>query len=116
MTSLLLEARRFERYARDIPTDREVGKRTLAVRLGDRRTRWFYTLLVAGAFVLVVVAALIGPTGALVGLAGAALAVRPVRTVLGGAVGRDLIAVLGGTGKVQLVTGALTVLGILLTA
>ena len=101
---------------RDIPTDREVGKRTLAVRLGDRRTRWFYTLLVAGAFVLVVVAALIGPTGALVGLAGAALAVRPVRTVLGGAVGRDLIAVLGGTGKVQLVTGALTVLGILLTA
>ncbi len=101
---------------RDIPTDREVGKRTLAVRLGDRRTRWFYTLLVAGAFVLVVGAALIGPIGALVGLAGAALAVRPVRTVLGGAVGRDLIAVLGGTGKVQLVTGALTVLGILLTA
>ena len=33
---------------RDIPTDREVGKRTLAVRLGDRRTRRLYAGLVVG--------------------------------------------------------------------
>ena len=32
---------------RDIPTDTEHGKRTLAVRLGDRRTRLLYTGLVA---------------------------------------------------------------------
>ncbi|MFN8023106.1 MAG: 1,4-dihydroxy-2-naphthoate polyprenyltransferase [Acidimicrobiales bacterium] len=101
---------------RDIPTDRDVGKRTLAVRLGDRRTRWFYALLVAAAFVLLVVAAVVGPVGALAGLLGVVLAVPPVRTVLRGAVGRDLIAVLGGTGKVQLATGVLTVIGILLTA
>jgi 1,4-dihydroxy-2-naphthoate octaprenyltransferase len=44
------------------------------------------------------------------------LAVPPVRTVLGGAVGRELIAVLGGTGKVQLAAGALITLGIAVTA
>jgi len=37
---------------RDIPTDRDVGKRTLAVRLGDQRTSWFYVVLIALAFVL----------------------------------------------------------------
>jgi len=99
---------------RDIPTDREVGKRTLAVRLGDRRTRWFYTGLVAAAAVLVVVVALAGHGWAVIGLAGFALAVAPVRSVLGGASGRDLIAVLGATGKVQLVVGALTTVGMFL--
>ena len=34
---------------RDIPTDTEHGKRTLAVRLGDRRTRLLYAGLVAGS-------------------------------------------------------------------
>lgn len=37
---------------RDIPTDRESGKMTLAVRLGERRARWSYTLMVGVAFVL----------------------------------------------------------------
>jgi 1,4-dihydroxy-2-naphthoate octaprenyltransferase len=36
---------------RDIPTDREVGKKTLAVRLGDQRTRWFYVALIVAAFI-----------------------------------------------------------------
>jgi 1,4-dihydroxy-2-naphthoate polyprenyltransferase len=101
---------------RDIPTDREVGKRTLAVRLGDRRTRWFYVLLLVAAFALVIVAALVGAPGASVGLVAGALAVAPARTVLSGAIGRELIAVLGGTGKVQLAVGALVTLGIAVTA
>jgi len=101
---------------RDIPTDREVGKRTLAVRLGDRRTRWFYVLLLGAAFSLMVAAALVGAWGAVLGLVAVALAVAPVRTVLGGAAGRELIAVLGGTGKVQLVAGALVTIGIAVTA
>lgn len=99
---------------RDIPTDREVGKRTLAVRLGDRRTRWFYTGLVVAAAVLVLSVALAGHGWAIIGLAGFSLAVAPVRSVLGGASGRDLIAVLGATGKVQLAVGALTTLGMFL--
>jgi len=35
---------------RDLETDRRAGKRTLAVRLGRKRTRALYTAMVAGAF------------------------------------------------------------------
>jgi 1,4-dihydroxy-2-naphthoate octaprenyltransferase len=98
---------------RDIPTDREVGKRTLAVRLGDARTRWFYVLLVAGAFAAVAVSALWRPP-ALLGLLAAPLAVPPVRMVRAGAAGRDLIAVLGATGRLQLAYGLVLSVGLAL--
>jgi 1,4-dihydroxy-2-naphthoate octaprenyltransferase len=98
---------------RDIPTDTASGKRTLAVRIGDHRTRWLYVALVAGALVLALVCALDRPWSALAVLAGA-VAIVPVRRVLSGAVGRDLIAVLGGTGRVQLAYGALLTLGLAL--
>lgn len=101
---------------RDIPTDREVGKRTLAVRLGDARTRWLYTGLLGVSFALVVAIAVIGRPLALLGLLGIVVAVPAVRAVRGGAAGRELIPVLGGTGKVQLVTGLLAALGIALSA
>jgi len=38
-----------------------------------------------------------------------------VRQVLGGAAGRDLIAVLGGTGRLQLVFGAVMTRGVALS-
>jgi 1,4-dihydroxy-2-naphthoate octaprenyltransferase len=98
---------------RDIPTDRDVGKRTLAVRLGDRRTRWFYVLLVAAAFVLSAVAA-VWQVPVLLGLLALPLAIRPARTVLGGAVGPALIAVLGETGRLQLAWGLLVTVGLVL--
>jgi 1,4-dihydroxy-2-naphthoate octaprenyltransferase len=100
---------------RDIPTDRLTGKKTLAVRLGDPATRWFYVILVAGAFVLVAVAAVHRPR-VLVGLLGLVVAWKPVTTVRRGASGRDLIAVLGGTGRVQMVVGLLTAAGIAISA
>jgi 1,4-dihydroxy-2-naphthoate polyprenyltransferase len=96
---------------RDIPTDREVGKRTLAVRLGDERTRWFYVALVTGAFVLTVASA-VWRVPVLLGLAALPFAVAPVRSVLGGAVGAALIAVLGATGRLQLVWGVLVTVGL----
>jgi len=96
---------------RDIPTDRDVGKRTLAVRLGDRWTRWFYVVLVVAAFVLTVVAAAWRPQ-VLLGLAAIGVAVAPVRSVLGGVTGPGLIPVLGSTGRVQLVWGALAAIGL----
>ncbi|MER2599204.1 MAG: 1,4-dihydroxy-2-naphthoate polyprenyltransferase [Caldilineales bacterium] len=37
---------------RDIETDAAVGKRTLAVRLGARATRWQYSLLLVGAYLV----------------------------------------------------------------
>ena len=99
---------------RDIPTDREVGKKTLAVRLGDQRTRWFYVLLIAAAFVFVVVAAATDRPSALIGLAAVPMAIVPTRAVLGGANGKALIGVLGATGKLQLCVGVAVTLGLAL--
>lgn len=98
---------------RDIPGDTVAGKRTLAVRLGDRRTRWLYVALLVGAFVCVPpVAGLSGrPLGA-VALVAVLAAQRPVVAVLSGAAGRDLIPVLGDTGRVQLVFGVLFAVGL----
>jgi 1,4-dihydroxy-2-naphthoate octaprenyltransferase len=93
---------------RDIPGDTESGKRTLAVRLGDRRTRWLYTALLAVVFLFVpVVAGGFDRGPAAAAMVGVVLARRPVVRVLEGARGPELIPVLGATGLVQLVTGLL---------
>jgi 1,4-dihydroxy-2-naphthoate octaprenyltransferase len=96
---------------RDIPTDAAAGKRTLAVRLGDRRARRLYVAMVAGAIVLAAACALVRPWSVLAVVAGA-VAVGPSRRVLTGASGRELIPVLGATGRVQLVYGALLAVGL----
>ena len=101
---------------RDIPTDRTAGKKTLAVRLGDRTTRLLYVVMVAAVFVMVVAIAVADRPWAAIALVGAAVAVAPVRAVLSGASGRALIAVLGATGRTQLVTGALLAIGIAVSA
>jgi 1,4-dihydroxy-2-naphthoate polyprenyltransferase len=99
---------------RDIPGDTIAKKNTLAVRLGDGNTRRFYVGLVVVAFLSVGALCLsLRSPWPLVSLGAAALAVTPVKTVVGGAKGRDLIAVLGATGKVQLAMGALLVVGVL---
>lgn len=90
---------------RDVPTDTVAGKRTLAVRLGDRRTRVFYAALVALAVALVVVLALVTSPWALLGLALLAPAVPATRLVLGGAGGPALIPVLARTGISELLAG-----------
>ena len=89
---------------RDIPTDREVGKKTLAVRLGDSRTRTLFVVLVVGGVFDGAAAVWERPLAAVI-LGVLVVAVDPVRRVRGGAVGRDLIAVLGGTARVQLAFG-----------
>jgi 1,4-dihydroxy-2-naphthoate octaprenyltransferase len=99
---------------RDIPTDQVTGKRTLAVVLGDRRTRVLYTVCVSVPFVVAVAMAPVAPL-TLVTLAAAPLALSPVRQVLGTATtGRGLIAVLGQTGRLQLAFGLLLTLGLAL--
>ncbi len=98
---------------RDIPTDRVAGKRTLAVRLGDRRTRWLYVALLEATFVLTLVAAFDRPP-VLVGLVAIPLTIAPIRAVLGGADGPALIPVLGATGRLQLVWGAAVAVGLAL--
>lgn len=100
---------------RDIPGDTTAGKRTLAVRLGDRRTRLVYTGLLVASFVAVpVVAGVFDRPAAAAALVGVVLARTPVLRVLEGAAGGALIPVLGATGRVQLVTGALLAAGVAL--
>ena len=86
---------------RDIPTDIETGKRTLAVVLGDRRSRQFLLVLFlialgslawAGTFT----------TWALLGLIALPVAARAYVTVAGGAKGVALIPVLRDAGLTEL--------------
>ncbi len=98
---------------RDIPTDAASGKATLAVRIGARRTRALYAGCVLGALVLAVAVAAFRPA-ALLALGAAPLALPPVRRVLAGAQGRDLIAVLAMTGGLQIAFAALLAVGIAL--
>ena len=102
---------------RDIPGDTESGKRTLAVRIGDQRTRILYVVLLVGAVIAVPLVSGLGarPLGALA-LIAIPFAQRPVVTVLSGARGPSLIAVLVATGRVQLVFGGLFALGIAVSA
>lgn len=97
---------------RDIAGDTVAGKITLAVRLGDARTRrLFAAIVIVAILVPLAVAAMTSPWVAVTCLTGI-LATRPVRVVLGGAMGPALIPALKQTGVLLLVYGL--VLGSLL--
>ena len=98
---------------RDIPTDSVTGKRTLAVLLGDRRTRVLYVALVAVAF-LVAVALVVVTPWTLLTLAAVPLAARPARTVAAGRQGRDLVPALRDTGRLQLAYAVLLAVALVL--
>ena len=97
---------------RDIPSDTDAGKRTLAVRLGDRGTRLLYAGLVAVSLVAVVVLALTGYPFALLALPAYALLWPALQALRAGATGRDLVPVLARTGQFQLVWAVLLAVGI----
>ena len=96
---------------RDIPTDSETGKRTLAVVLGDQRTRALYIGCIGVPFCVALVLAPTRPL-TLLALAALPLALAPVRQVRDGATGRSLIVALGQTGRLELAYGALLTLGL----
>jgi 1,4-dihydroxy-2-naphthoate polyprenyltransferase len=99
---------------RDVPTDAVAGKRTLAVRLGETRTRALYAFLVGAALVALVGVALATDVLALLGLVFLVPAGRAVRRVASGATGRDLVPVLQLTGVAELLYGAGLLGGLLL--
>jgi 1,4-dihydroxy-2-naphthoate octaprenyltransferase len=98
---------------RDIPTDLQTGKLTLAVRMGDRGSRWFYLGLIAVAFVMTGLASFTSPL-ALIAVLAAPLIHGPVHAIVSGLTGRALIPVLAGTGAFQLAWSALLGLGLAL--
>ena len=84
---------------RDRALDAPMGKRTLAVRLGDRKSRIFFAVLIAFGYLAVFA---MGNLWLALTLLSAPMAISLVRGVLGGAQGRDLIPFLAKTGRLQL--------------
>jgi 1,4-dihydroxy-2-naphthoate polyprenyltransferase len=102
---------------RDIPSDAASGKRTLAVRIGERRTRVLYVVLLVIAFATVpLVAGLFDRPAAAAALVAVVVARRPVIGVLEGSRGPELIPVLVTTGEVQLVFGLVLAAGLWFSA
>ncbi len=116
VVGLLATALLLANNLRDIETDRETGKHTLAVRVGRRTAGWCYVACVALPFVGVLVWAVLSATGAIgadhpaaafLPLLALPLALPPARLATGDASGRTLLPVLAATGRLQLVFGAL---------
>ena len=97
---------------RDIPTDARTGKHTLAVRLGDKRTRILYLVLMTAPFLLLPFIAGLSRVGAALAFVALPSARKPVQTVLEGAAGPKLIPILGATGRVHLIFGVFLSIGL----
>ena len=101
---------------RDLRGDASVGKRTVATRLGDRGTRWFFVALVLVAVLAVVLVALWSTLWALLGLAMLVFLIGPVREVLAGGTGQALIRVLKLVGLGELVAALGLAVGLVIGA
>jgi 1,4-dihydroxy-2-naphthoate octaprenyltransferase len=100
---------------RDLETDRRAGKRTLAVRLGRRRTRALYAGMLAAAYLTLVGVALGLSAWVFLPVITVPLAVRLVRTVRTRTDGPSLNGALAGTGALQLAFCVLLSAGVLLS-
>jgi 1,4-dihydroxy-2-naphthoate octaprenyltransferase len=96
---------------RDIRTDTVAGKRTLAVMLGDARSRLAYVLTLLVPFGVAALLAFYRPL-TLIALLALPLARPPVRAVRAGASGPALIKALGQTGRLQLAFGIVFTIGL----
>ena len=98
---------------RDIDTDRDSGKRTLAVIIGQESTRWLYAGLVYGAYVSIAVFAAAGwtPIATLLALALLPVATGPVRLVRSNSDGPTLVRALVLNGRLLLWTGLALAVG-----
>ena len=96
---------------RDIRTDTVAGKRTLAVMLGDARSRVAYVLTLLVPFGVAALLAFFRPLTLIVALV-LPLARPPIRAVRAGASGPALIKALGQTGRLQLAFGIVFTIGL----
>ena len=94
---------------RDRPKDELVGKRTVAVRIGDRNARRMYVALLLLAHLAAIVTLV--PT-TLLTLAVLPMSLSISRQVLSGISGKDLIPVLGRTAKLQMIFSILLAIGL----
>ncbi len=98
---------------RDIATDTASGKKTLAVRLGRRGAGLLYCATLMGVAVSIAVLSSYRPWS-LLALLAVPLANSPVRLALSDEEGRALLPMLGTTARLQILTGALLTIGLLL--
>jgi 1,4-dihydroxy-2-naphthoate octaprenyltransferase len=89
---------------RDIDTDREAGKRTLAVVVGRRWARRLFAASIAASFLWIIFSIALGwfPPLAMITLILAPLGIPLVRTIYTDTEGPPLIGVLKGTAQLQL--------------
>jgi 1,4-dihydroxy-2-naphthoate octaprenyltransferase len=115
-TGLLAVAILVVNNLRDVPTDAVAGKRTLAVRIGEARTRWLFITLVTAGLLLAAVGVPLAARSPwpLLALLAVPLAWEPVTAVREGNVGRALIPALGGVGRLELAVAVLLSAGLLL--
>ncbi len=99
---------------RDRPKDALVGKKTLAVRLGDAKARQLIIALLLIALLTSFAAALITPFALLV-LVTLPLQYILIKGVQSGAAGSALIPLLGKAGELQLLTSLLITLALSIT-
>jgi 1,4-dihydroxy-2-naphthoate octaprenyltransferase len=99
---------------RDLPTDRDAGKHTLAVRIGDRATRFQYLVFVTVAYAMLVGFADAGHDWwLLLPLISLPVALIVTRTVMDGTSGRELNPMLKKSGQILLAYGVLLSIGLL---
>lgn len=98
---------------RDLPKDSLVSKRTLAVRLGDKRARQMFIALLLFAHLTALLAAVITPW-TLITLVFAPLTLQIIKGVRAGVHGAALIPMLGEIGKLQLAFSTALALALLL--
>ena len=98
---------------RDIATDTESGKKTLAVRLGRRRAGMCYCFTLLGAALGIGIVSSYRPWS-LLALLAIPVAIAPARLALGDEEGRALLPMLGTTARLQMIAGALLAIGLLL--
>ena len=100
---------------RDLPKDAQVGKRTLAVIIGDDQSRDLYRWLIFFALVISAALSIFSPYY-LIALISAPLAIKSVRSVKQGASGIELVDLLAKTGRIQIIYAAALSLAALLIA
>lgn len=95
---------------RDIETDEKSNKLTLAVKIGDRKTRllfiWIISLSISASLLLAISAPLVSLSGLTI-----LIAMQPMRDVAAGARKRDLIPTLQQTNKLMIIQAVLISIG-----
>ena len=98
---------------RDLPKDSLVGKRTLAVRMGDFKARAFFISLLALAHIASFLAIVITPW-AIATLLLFPITLQIATSIIKGAQGVELIPLLGKTGRLQLLISTTLAIALLI--